>query len=366
MQIVHRQLAITWNEFALPSGADLMAWTRSWALQDRTQPPALSQPSAAGFTLITGNNDGQQSAFVLRLPHAQYDGVCLQQIVQQLGALYNNPDLFVATQSPLADFTSYRRACARLRTSLALDFWRNLLSDSEVTRLPRLSPGSETSVIYSGECEPLPPPKGITMATAIKAAWAFILAQETNKTDVVFGQITNCRGNIDIDPEEKAVGRSGSGQDIIGMCLNTTPVRVKLAPTTRIKELLLAVQQQHVRMLPYETIDWFDMVANSTPWPADTDLDSVVLHENFASAGDLALGEAQGRMDNPIFTTPGWKRHALVTWPGADSLMTFLMTRGGALEKGYAEGLVGKFNETLVRFLGDPEGAVDGSGAMNM
>lgn len=367
MQIVLRQLDISWNEFDLPSGAELMAWTRSWALQDRTQPPALSQPqqSAAGFTLISGNNDGKQSAFVLRLPHAQYDGVCLQQIIRQLGALYNNPDLFIATQSHMANFTSYRQACARLRTSLALNFWRDLLSDSDVTRLPRLSPGSDTSVIYSGECEPLLPPKGITMATSIKAAWAFVIAQETNKTDVVFGQITNCRGNIDIDPEEKAVGRTGSGQEIIGMCLNTTPVRVQVAPTTRIKELLLAVQQQHVRMLPYETIDWFDMVANSTPWPTDTDLDSVVLHENFASAGDLDLGEAKGRMDNPIFTTPGWKRHVLVTWPGAEKLTTFLMTREGALEKGYAQGLVEKFNETLVRFLRDPEGAVGGSQAMN-
>ncbi|KAJ5488464.1 hypothetical protein N7539_003354 [Penicillium diatomitis] len=361
MQIVLRQLAINWTELALPSGADLMTWTRSWALQDRTQPPPLSRPSAAGFTLIKGNNDSQQSAFVLRLPHAQYDGVCLRQIVQQLGALYNNPDLFDATQSPFADFTSYRRACARLRTPVALDFWRELLSGSEVTRLPRLSLGSETSVIYSGECEPLSPPTGITMATAIKAAWAFVIAQETNKTDVVFGQITNCRGNIDIDPEERAVGRSGSGQEIIGMCLNTTPVRVRLSSTTRVKELLLAVQRQHVRMLPYETIDWFDMVANSTPWPADTDLDSVVLHENFASAGDVTLGKALGRMDNPIFTTPGWKRHALVTWPGADKLMTFLMIREGALDKTYAEGLVRKFNETLVRFLGDPEGLVSGS-----
>ncbi|GFF57490.1 hypothetical protein IFM51744_09231 [Aspergillus udagawae] len=353
VQIVLRQAAITWNQLTLPAEADLMAWARSWALQDRTQPPAFSQPSAS-FTLIHGN-DGQRSAFILKLPHAQYDGVCLQQIVQQLGALYDNPGL-AATHRLLANFTSYRLACARLRTPGALNFWRALLTDSEVSRLPRLSPGSETSVIYSGECEPPPPPTGITMATAIKAAWAYVLAQETNRTDVVFGQITNCRGNINIGPE--VVGRSG--QDIIGMCLNTTPVRVKLTSATRVKQLLLAVQEQHVRMLPYETIDWFDMVANSTSWPPDTDLDSVVLHENFSSAGPLALGDVRGRMDNPIFTTPGWKRHVLVTWPGPDKLMTFLMTREGALDKEYAEGLVGKFNGTLVRFLGDPEGVVGG------
>jgi aryl carrier-like protein len=351
MQIVLRKIAITWNQLTLATGADLMAWARSWALQDRTQPAALSQPSAA-FTLIQ-SNDGQRSAFILKMPHAQYDGVCLRQIIQQLGELYKDPGLAV-THRTLANFTTYRLACARLRTTAALNFWAALLAGSGVTRLPRLSPGSETSIIYSGECEPPLPPTGITMATAIKAAWAFVLAQETNSTDVVFGQITNCRGNIDIgrDVDER------SGQDIIGMCLNTTPVRVKLASTMRIKQLLLAVQEEHVRMLPYETIDWFDMVTNSTPWPADTDLDSVVLHENFSSAGNLALGETTGCMDNPIFTTPGWKRHVLVTWPGPDKLMTFLMTREGALGKEYAEGLVGKFNATLMRFLGDPEGVV--------
>ncbi|KAL4758562.1 uncharacterized protein BDW70DRAFT_162484 [Aspergillus foveolatus] len=354
MQIVLRKIEIAWNQLTMPAGADLMASARSWALQDRTQPRALSQPSAA-FTLIHGN-DGQRSAFILKMPHAQYDGVCLRQIIQQLGELYNDPGLAV-THRTLANFTTYRLACARLRTPAALNFWGTLLADSEVTRLPRVSAGSDTSIIYSCECEPPLPPTGITMATAIKAAWAFVLAQETSSTDVVFGQITNCRGNIDIGPD---VGGRRSGQDIIGMCLNTTPVRVKLASTTRIKQLLLAVQEEHVRMLPYETIDWFDMVANSTPWPADTDLDSVVLHENFSSAGDLVLGITAGRMDNPIFTTPGWKRHVLVTWPRPERLMTFLMTREGALEKEYAEGLVGKFNATLMRFLEDPEGVVGG------
>jgi non-ribosomal peptide synthetase component F len=88
------------------------------------------------------------------------------------------------------------------------------------------------------------------MATAIKAAWAYVLAQETGKSDVLFGQVTNCRGIL---PD--------GGEGMVGMCLNTTPVRVEVKPTTRVRDVLAMVQQQHIKSVEYETNDWFDIVA---------------------------------------------------------------------------------------------------------
>ncbi|KAJ5776372.1 uncharacterized protein N7511_001383 [Penicillium nucicola] len=139
-------------------------------------------------------------------------------------------------------------------------------------------------------------------------------------------------------------------QEIIGMCLNTTPVRVQVEPTAGVRDLLTMIQQQHIEALEHETIDWLDMVANSTSWAADNDLDSVVLHENVKTLQEIYLGNTAGQMHEPIFKDSNVKQHLLITFPCTQSLTTFLITRTGLLEKSFAEGLVSKFNDTLVRF----------------
>jgi amino acid adenylation domain-containing protein len=339
LQVVLRHKKTPYIELTPPSGEDPNVWAQSYCTEDKKKAPPMSQPIIR-FVLIRQNP--QQHVFVIRLAHAQYDGGCLQTIATQISAAYNNQPLRV-----MSNFSDYIRHCARLRTPEALGFWRDLITGAEVTRLPRRSAGEDFCVIYPGECSPVSPPPGITMATAIKAAWSYVLRRETGKTDVLFGQVGNCRG-IDLP----------GARDIIGMCLNTTPVRVTYTDLETVHDLFRAVQQQHVRALEFETIDWKDMVAHSTSWPKDTDLDSVVLHENFDGISGLHLGSATGQMGNPVFTTPGWRRHMLVTWPGPGKLTTFLMVRNQALDKEYAEGLLSDFNKTLTKFLDFPEASL--------
>jgi hypothetical protein len=345
-QIVLRHAAVNLVEVTAPSDADLMSWVRTWVIQDRQQPPPPGQ-FTVGFTLV--HHDSNKSAFVIRLSHAQYDGVCCGPLLQQIETIFSDPEI-ASRWRPEADFTSYRRVCARQRTPQAFEYWSGILQGSEVTKLPQLPqlPNAEpTDVIYSRACSHAALPTGITMATAIKAAWAWVLAQETGKTDVLFGQVTNCRG---AQPE--------AGHDIIGMCLNITPVRVQLKPATRVCDLLAMIQQQHINSIEQETIDWADMVANSTSWPADTHLDSIVLHENFPTLDKIMLGTATGRVHEPIFMDSNMREHILMTFPGTDNLMTLLVTRSGLLENSFAENLVAKFNDTLARFLASPDDAI--------
>ncbi|KAJ5670395.1 uncharacterized protein N7477_005758 [Penicillium maclennaniae] len=344
VQIILRQAAISWTEVTAPADSDLNDWTHSWIMQDREHSPPMSQITA-GCTLI--RHYSGRTNFVMRLAHSQYDGVCLGPIFKQLETFYSDSGAALKYH-PKEDFISYRKTCARMRTPQALEHWKNLLTDIEITELPRLGYPSElTYAVHHEECKPAEPPAGITQATAIKAAWAYTLAQETGKPEVLFGQITNCRG---VQPD--------AGDEVIGMCLNTTPVRVKVEPTTRVRDFLGMVQQQHIEALEYETTEWPDMVATGTSWPAGTELDSLVLHENFANLKEFSLGDVTSRLGEPIFKPVGSKSHILVTFPGPQSLMTFLMTRIGCMEKTKAEMLVSKFNETLVRFLAYPNSLI--------
>ncbi|KAJ6012516.1 hypothetical protein N7522_002871 [Penicillium canescens] len=126
-QVVLRKATINWVEVTAPSDADLMTWTRSWVIEDRQHPPPMTQPTTC-FTLIHHGSD--ESAFIVRLSHAHYDGACYGPLFEQIGAIYSDPELAPHAGS---DFPGYRRACARLRTSQAFEHWKDILADSEVT-----------------------------------------------------------------------------------------------------------------------------------------------------------------------------------------------------------------------------------------
>ncbi|KAF7597139.1 hypothetical protein BBP40_009477 [Aspergillus hancockii] len=339
LQVTLRSVAIPYKELTIPTGEDPLSWARLHIAEDKKKTAAFDRPTIR-FTLC--RQSLQHHIFIVRLPHAIYDGSCLEQVAKQISAAYNAQTL---PEAP--DFAAYARRCARLRTPSAMDFWRNFLAESEVTRLPHASKGDEVAVIYPGECSPRSPPPGITMATAIKAAWAWVLHKRTGKLDVLFGQVGSTRG-IDIP----------GATDIIGLCLNITAVRVQFAGLQTVEDLLRMLQQQHMRALMYETADWTDIVANASSWPEGTELDSVVLHENFGGLPALDLGDAIGEMADPIFSLSTSNPLTLVTWPSTQTLTSFLLTRENVFQKEYAEGLVTEFNQTLVQFLDFPESSL--------
>jgi hypothetical protein len=151
-------------------------------------------------------------------------------LLQQIERIFTDPET-ASRWRPEAGSTSYRRVCARQRAPQAFEYKRGILQGNEVTKLPQLSNAEPADVIYFRACSHAALTTGITMATAIKAAWAYVLTQESGKTDVLFGQVTNFRA---AQPE--------AGQGIIGMCLNMTPVQVSIKPTTRVRDLLAMIQ----------------------------------------------------------------------------------------------------------------------------
>ncbi|KAL4777166.1 hypothetical protein BDW60DRAFT_202078 [Aspergillus nidulans var. acristatus] len=350
LQVTLRGIATPYQELTVPEGEDALSWTRSFISEEQKLDHSFNHP-VVEFTLIRKNTE--EHVFVLRLPHAIYDGGCLQQIGKELSAAYNGEILPLAT----ATFSDYTRTAARLFTPQAVSFWSELVAGSEITCLPRASEGEEAISIYPGEISTPSPPSGITMATAIKAAWAWVLHEETGKMDILYGQVRSTRG---------IVLPSGTGSDVIGCCLNITPVRVRFdklkATGGTVQELFEMVHRQHVQGFPHETVNWSDVIAQGATWPDGTDFDSIVLHENFGSLPVLQFGEMIGEMIGEIvesaFHLIPSDQHMLVTWPGEGRLSAFLMTRTGMLGGKYAERLVGLFGQTLATFLDFPEASL--------
>ncbi|MEV6426187.1 amino acid adenylation domain-containing protein [Nocardia sp. NPDC051463] len=88
---------------------------------------------------------------------------------------------------------------------------------------------------------------GVTVNTAVQAAWALVLRARTGHDDVVFGATVSGR------PPQLA-----DVESTIGLFINTVPVRVRLDPSLTIAELLCRIQSEQAALLDHQHADLVD------------------------------------------------------------------------------------------------------------
>ena len=82
---------------------------------------------------------------------------------------------------------------------------------------------------------------GLTMNTLIQGAWAILLARYSNDEDVVFGATRACRhGSVD------------GSEDIVGLFINTLPVRARVSADTDPLLFLKQLRAQALAVRPHE------------------------------------------------------------------------------------------------------------------
>ena len=84
---------------------------------------------------------------------------------------------------------------------------------------------------------------GATVNTLVQAGWSMLLAMLTGRTDVVFGATVSGR-----PPELPGV------EEMVGLFINTVPVRVTLDPSERVSDLLARVQAEQARLLDHQHV----------------------------------------------------------------------------------------------------------------
>ncbi|KAK2743447.1 NRPS [Myotisia sp. PD_48] len=236
------------------------------------------------FTLVSRSST--EHVLVIRLSHAQFDGLSLPVLFRDLVAEYNQP----RSSSPGVDFLSYVYFMGSQNHDIAFRFWREYLRGSTVTNMPPLlngaDPGSlgKPQRITTGQSIAIPnPPPGMTVATVVKAAAAFVLSKFTGRTDLVLGQAVNAR-TMPLPGIEK----------ILGGCMNMIPLRLTVQQDCTILDLLEHVQKQSVLTFEHDYLGFRRIVQNCTDWAETTQFGCVVQHQNIGPHPTLHLGDAQG------------------------------------------------------------------------
>ncbi|GJC86739.1 nonribosomal peptide synthetase fmqA [Colletotrichum liriopes] len=246
------------------------------------------------FTLL--RHDSGAHRLMIRLSHAQYDGICFSSIITSLVDAYQNRPL-----APFVDFSVYL-AHSRRQESQSIAYWRNVLHGSNPTSLgrtlqPESSPGVKPSKIEASRVIHTPQlPAGLTLASLLTSSWAAILVLLTGHQEVVFGRLVAGR-NANIP----------GVQDIIGPCINTVPVRIAVpyppspsSTTTTVETYLREVQDQHVAMGEADSLGLTDIINHCTTWTPNSavHLDSVVEHSSLDTRPtfDFDGGETVSRL----------------------------------------------------------------------
>jgi len=256
---------------------DVKEFATSICRQDVEQKLPLGEPFVKFF--LVEKTDGSEHRLIMRMSHAQYDGVCLPRIWENL---VNDLDLDVAvSQAP--PFSQYVRDSQLARTSESYQYWRDLLRDSSMTNVVAHSKPAYSDVYDSRITQMTRPTSlataGVTFATVLKAAWALVLAEFGVNSDVVFGHVISGRSSSTINIE-----------NIVGACVNIIPVRVAIQPGWKALDLLQHLQEQQLSNMPFETLGFREIFKHCTDWANYTRFSSIVQHQNIDSNRSITMG----------------------------------------------------------------------------
>ncbi|KAE8392552.1 hypothetical protein BDV23DRAFT_54358 [Aspergillus alliaceus] len=223
---------------------------------------------------------GLAHRLIMRISHAQYDGVSLPTLWD---ALQRACDGQIVSPSP--SFSTFTSQCPGSDSPAAINHWRNLLAGSTMTSFvgrhkPSLRDVSDEVVAVRRQVPNTPlTGKGITFATLIKSAWALVLARMAAQPDVVFGHTISGR-NLEIEGVDQ----------IVGPCLNVVPVRARFQDDWTVMDLLRTIQNQQVANIPFESLGFRSIVEHCTDWPRWMHFSSVVQHQNIEPDRGMVMG----------------------------------------------------------------------------
>ncbi|PMB72909.1 Nonribosomal peptide synthetase 6 [Beauveria bassiana] len=306
VQVVLRELPVPLLRQECDSWSAAVRWADEYGSQELKKRCNIGKP-IIGFVLVTVPSEARQ-ILVLRLSHGQYDGLCLRPLIQDLWQAYRGVPLVVR-----AEFKAHVLECHRRRTVKAYNIWRDVLQGSQPPSLFLRVPPADDEATISQTTRQLPkirPLAGVTPASMVKAAWFEALRYETKQDDAVFGQLLHAWSGID---------------GVIGPCINVIPVRVRQSQGLTRRQIVQAIQLQHAETASANTLGWSDIVSNCTDWPAATEVDSVVLHQNWDRDIEVVSDGIICKKEMPMLSDWAVYPMLLVTHPRGSRLHALLL-----------------------------------------
>ena len=256
LQVVNRQVTVPLEQYDWRGLAPALQQSQLEAFleSDRSLGFDLSQESLMRLTLIRIADDSYH--FVWSKHHLILDGwstaLVLKEVVQLYEALCQGQNVPNAPNRPYRDYIAWLQ---KQDLSKAETFWRQALSgipaptpliNLDVEKQSSLEVGYseqqiKLSLITTAALQSLARQHQLTLNTLVQGAWAILLSRYSGEDDVVYGHTVSGR------PAD-LVG----AESMVGLFINTLPVRVKVDAQQSLLPWLKQLQTQLVEMRQYE------------------------------------------------------------------------------------------------------------------
>ncbi|MGC5403609.1 amino acid adenylation domain-containing protein [Streptomyces sp. DT225] len=184
---------------------------------------------------------------------------------------------------------------------------------------------------------------GVTVNTLVQAAWALLLGRLTGRQDLVFGATVSGR-----PPAVPGV------ESMVGMFINTLPVRVRYAPGDTLAEVVTRLQRHQAGLLEHHHHSLTE-IQQSLGLP--TLFDTLVVFESYPVDRE-GIGAATEAADGIAFTglrpTNG-THYPLALMAAAEQHLEFLLQyRPGLFDRDTVESYAGRFVRVLEQLAATP------------
>ncbi|MEV5976565.1 amino acid adenylation domain-containing protein [Streptomyces sp. NPDC052114] len=350
VQVIAREAALPWRTEDLSGRAEAEALAEAERLAARERARRFDPAVAPLLRLLLIRLGEERHRLVLTSHHVVMDGWSMAVLFNELPAVYAAG----GSTRGLPRTTSYREYLAwlsRQDKEAARTAWRAELAGADEPTLvapadPARTPVAPESLVIRLSEElthrigQLARAQGLTVNTVVQGAWALLLARMAGRTDVVFGATVAGRP-----------GELPGVESMVGLFINTLPVRVPLDGAQPVARMLAALQDRQAALMAHQHLGLSEIQKLAGPGAV---FDTIVVYENYPRppqeepAPDAFTMRAHGEQEAAHYPL------TLVVAPEGDRMAVKLDHRPDLFDHAAAEAVVERLVRVLEQMVGDP------------
>ncbi|WP_339401448.1 amino acid adenylation domain-containing protein [Tychonema sp. BBK16] len=290
------QIPLEYQDWSQLSKSDREQKLQAYLKTDRQQGFDLTQPPLMRLALFQLEEANYKLIWTFH--HILLDGRSLQLILKEVFAFYEafnqGEDLQLTQPLPYQDYIEWLE---RQDFGKSEAFWRTTLNGFTTPTplvIDRVTDRKNNQELGHGEQEcrlseaatealkSLARSHELTLNTLVQGAWALLLSRYSGEEDVVFATTRACRRST-----------IAGGELMIGIFINTLPIRVRVSPDLLILPWLAELRQQWINLRDYEHTPLIQ-VQQWSDIPGGVSLfDSLLVFENYQMTSALqSIGDS--------------------------------------------------------------------------
>ncbi|WP_285561454.1 non-ribosomal peptide synthetase, partial [Actinoplanes regularis] len=282
VQVIVRNVTLPWREVDLSDLTEDAAREEAGRIgvEERRRRFDMAKPPLLRVVLI--KLGPARHRVMITLHHILLDGWSISILMRELWAAYGAAGQ-VTRLPPVVPYHNYLAWLTEQDTEAAREAWQEALEGvSEPTLVAPARTGDTATWSASLEAGVSPEVRarlqavtrglGVTMNTVVQAAWALLVSRLARTRDVVFGVTVSGRP-ADLPGMES----------MLGLFINTVPVRVRLDPGQTVAALLRILQDEQTALLDHQYLGLAEIQRLAGPGAT---FDTLMAYENYLGDPD--------------------------------------------------------------------------------